>query len=80
MRIDPAGEFIGASQAAVQFVGPRPRVLEVAGEAVLEVLARAGQRVTAELGADQDPDREGEEDGDQRGRVISGAVSHSRAG
>jgi hypothetical protein len=47
---------------------------------VLEVLARVGQGVAAELGADQDPDRQGEEYGDQRGRVVSGAVSHSRAG
>ncbi len=64
-RVDAAGEFVGAGQFAVQFVGPFARVLEVAGEALLEVLARVGQRVAAELGADQDPDREGEEDGDQ---------------
>jgi hypothetical protein len=76
-RVDAAGEFVGAGQFLAQFVGPLTRVLEVAGQALLEVPARAGQRVAAELGADQDADGEGEEDRDQRGRVVSGAVTHA---
>ncbi len=64
-RVDAAGEFVGAAQFAVQFVRPFAGVLEVAGEALLEVLARVGEGVATELGPDQDPDREGEEDGDQ---------------
>ena len=75
-RVDPAGELVGPTEFAAQLVGAFARVLEVAGEAVLEVLARVGERVAAELGADQDPDREGEEDRDQRRGVVASAVTH----
>ena len=50
-------------------------VLEVAGEALLEVLLGVGEDVAAEPGADQDADREREEDRDQRGRVVAGAIA-----
>ena len=78
-RVDAVGELVGAAQLAVQLVGPRAGVLEVADEAALEVPAGVGQRVAAELGADQDPDRQREEDRDQRGGVVAGAVTHQRA-
>ena len=79
-RVDAVGELVGPAQLAAQLVGPLARVLEVAGEARLEVLAGVGQRVAAELGADQDADREGEENRDQRGRVVARAVTHQREG
>ena len=78
-RVDAFGEFVGAPQLAAQLVGPGARVLEVADEAVLEVPAGVVEGVAAELGADQDPDRQGEEDRDQRGGVVARAVTHQRA-
>ena len=75
-RVDLFVEFFGLAEFAAQVFDPRAGVLEVADQAVLEVLARFRQRVAAELGADQDPYREGEEDCDQRGCVIARAVAH----
>ena len=75
-RVDLFVEFVGLAEFAAQVVGARAGVLEVADQALLEVLARFGQRVAAELGADQDPDREGEEDRDQGGCVVASAVAH----
>src|SRR5680860_1767167 len=75
-RVDAAGELVGPAQLAAQAIGLFTRVLEVAGEALLEVLARVGERVAAELGADQDADRQREEDRDQRRGVVAGAVTH----
>ena len=53
----------------------RPRV-EVGLQAPLEVVGGAGDDVGAEPDADQDPDREREEDGGQRGRVVASRVPH----
>src|SRR5215210_722988 len=76
-RIDALGEVLRAAELAAEVVGPFPRRLQVAREALLEVLAGAGDDVVAELGADQDADREREEHGSEGGRVVAGAVPHS---
>ena len=73
-RIDPLGELVGAAQLPRQLIGTAARRLEVAGEARLEVLLGAREDVVAEADPDQDPNREGEKDGSQRGRVIARAI------
>ena len=55
----------------------RPRV-EVGLQAPLDVVGGAGDDVGAEPDADQDPDREREEHGGQRGRVVASRVPHQR--
>jgi hypothetical protein len=75
-RIDALGELVRAAQFAADLIGAVAGVLEVAGEAALEVLAGVVEGVAAELGTDQDPDREREEDGDEGDRVIARAVAH----
>jgi hypothetical protein len=63
---------------AAQRLGPLAGVLEVSGQALLEVSAGVVDGVAAEGGADHHPDREGEEDRDQRCRVVARAVAHER--
>ncbi len=77
-RIDLIGEGVGLAEFGAQFLGVVARVLEVPGQALLEVLAGVVDRVAAEGGPDDDADREGEEDRDQRGRVVARAVAHMR--
>ena len=78
-RVDAFGELVGAAQFAAELLGAVAGVLQVADEALLEVLARVAEGVAAELGADQDADREREEDRDQRYRVVARAVTHQPA-
>src|SRR5680860_265614 len=75
-RVDASGELVRPAQLAAQLVGLLTRILEVAGEALLEVLAGVVDRVAAEHGADHDPNRQGEKDRDQRGGVVARAVAH----
>jgi hypothetical protein len=62
-----------------QLVGLRPRLVEVALEAVAEALLGVVEDVSAQAGADQDPDREREEDRRQRGGVIAAAIAQGRS-
>ena len=68
----------GPAELPGQLVGAAAGVVKVGGEALLEVLAGVGDDVVAELGADQDADREREEDGRKRGGVIASRCSPSR--
>ncbi len=54
------------------------RRVEVGLQAPLDVVGGPGDDVGAEPDADQDPDREREEHGGQRGRVVASRVPHQR--
>ena len=75
-RVDPLAELVRVAELGGELVGLLAYVSEVACQALLEVAAGAGDDVVAELGPDQDPDREREEDRRERCDVVARAVAH----
>ena len=75
-RVDALPELTLAIELRLEILGRRLGRVEVAAQAVLELLRGRGDDVVGEPDTDQDPDRQGDEDRRQRGCVISAAVSH----
>ena len=67
-----------AVELGLQVVRPVLGVAQVGAEARLELLRGARDDVVGEPDADQDPDRERDEDGCQRGSVVATAIAHAR--
>ena len=75
-RVGGLAEVALGVELRIEVVGLGAGVVEVALETLLERFRRARDDLVSEVDPDQDPDRQRQEDGRERRRVVTRAIAH----